>query len=197
MTLAENRTVQMEAARRRAYTQLMGEKAESLMLAQQMATAYDKNTFYQGRAAQMTLPKSLSKRNGEGSAVPLIKGVNDAESYSAEAIQQEHNAEHYSDELVTCGQKVFESIALIQLSFPADEELDNRIAAVQAMLTRTDDMLPPESLMQRMLWVMTTEDAEAQLSLRAKKRMPYMEKAVQPITDLLDYLKAEIGKGAA
>jgi hypothetical protein len=186
MTLAENRKVQLQAVRRQAYTQLMGEKAELLMLLQELTQAHDKDTFYQGRAAQLAVAAK--------SRPAPSKATDDPQSYLAEAVQQERNADHYSDEVVACNQKVFESIALIQLSFPADPELDSRIAAVQAMLTRTDDVVPTESLRQRMAWVVSTEDAEQQLSIRQKQRMVYIEQAVRPITDLLTYLKPVLAK---
>ena len=57
------------------------------------------------------------------------------------------------------------------------------------MLTRTDDVFPRESLRERLAWVMATEDAEQQLSIRQKQHMAYIEKAVQPVTDLLDYIR--------
>ena len=186
MTLAENRKVQLQAARRQAYTQLMGEKAELLMLLQELTEAHDKDTFYQGRAAQLAV--AAESRSGPR------KATDDPQSYLAQAVQQERNADHYSDEVVACNQKVFESIALVQLSFPTDPELDSRIAAVQAMLTRTNDVIPTESLRQRMAWVVSTEDAEQQLSIRQKQRMVYIEQAVRPVTDLLTYLKSALAK---
>ena len=65
------------------------------------------------------------------------------------------------------------------------------------MLTRADDVLGRESLKQRLMWVMTTEDAEQQLSVRRKQQLIYLEKAVQPLTDLLNCLKAQATKSPA
>ena len=65
------------------------------------------------------------------------------------------------------------------------------------MLTRADDVLGRESLKQRLMWVMTTEDAEQQLSVRRKQQLIYLEKAVQPLTDLLNCLKAQSTKSPA
>lgn len=190
MTFAENRRVQTEANRRQAYTQLAGEKAELLMLLQQLAKAHDKGTFYEGRAAQsIATANQPAKANNQRRPSPQVKGVSYRESYQSEAIQQERNVECYNDEVVTCAQKMFESIAPVQLSFPPDQQLDNKIVATQAMLTRTDDVFPRESLRERLAWVMATEDAEQQLSIRQKQHMAYIEKAVQPVTDLLDYIR--------
>jgi hypothetical protein len=109
----------------------------------------------------------------------------------SDALQQERNAEHYEDELVACAQKMFESLALVQLSFPPNASLDQEITRVESMLTRTDDVLPRESLEQRVAWAEAPDVAE-QIVARAKRNLPAVKTAVQPVTNLLVYLATEI-----
>jgi hypothetical protein len=180
----EDKRVQTRADRNRAYTQLKGQQAEFLLILQQTAVAFDKASFYQTREAQQMM---------EASKARPPKGVIDQEvNFTSVALQQERNAEHYSDELVTCSEKLFESIGLIQLSFPADATLSEKISNVEAILTRTDDIFPKETMRERVLWAMTLKDAGQAITNRQKQRIPYIQKAIEPITDLLTYLQSQI-----
>jgi hypothetical protein len=72
---------------------------------------------------------------------------------------------------VAFGQKIFESLALAQLSFPRDALLDESVARVEAMLTETHDLLPNSSLYDNLAWAKGS-DAVEQLVIRDKKRTP-------------------------
>lgn len=114
--------------------QLKGQQAEYLVILQQLSLAYEKANFYQARAAQQLI---------EGSKIPLAKESRYyQELYTSDALQQERNTEHYGDELVTCSGKIFESLGLIQLTFPPDETLIEKIASVESILTSTEDISP-------------------------------------------------------
>ena len=114
MTFAENWRIQIEANRREAYTQLAGQKAELLLLLQQLANAHDKGTIYQGRAVQSLI---AAKESNQRRPAPRVEDVDFRESYQAEAIQQERNAERFNDEVVTCSQKSLSRWPLF--SFPS------------------------------------------------------------------------------
>lgn len=189
LTLAENRKLQVEHDQRQAYSQLMGEKAELLTLLQLRAGIHDKFTFYQDRAVELALAVDPKVRLS-----PALKRMFDPQFYQDNAIQQERNADHYNEEVIESGKKMFESIGFVQLSFPPTQQLDTKIAAVQSMLTRTLDPLPPESLLERMTWVAKTQDAEKEISDRQKQHTARIEEVIQPLTDLLSYLAGEMSK---
>lgn len=180
----EDKQVQIRADRSRAYTQLKGQQAEFLVILQQLALASDKASFYQTRAVQ----QMIEARKGQ----PQKRTLNHEEIYTSDALQQERNAEHYNDELVACSEKLFESIGLIQLSFSGDATLNEKIASVEAMLTRTDDIVPREMMRERVMWAMALEDAGEAINNRQKQRIPYIKKAIEPITDLLNYLQSQV-----
>jgi hypothetical protein len=179
----EDKKVRIEADRSRAYTQLKGQQAEFLVLLQRLALAFDKGNFYQVRAMQ----RGIETHKGQQK-----KGINDQEAYASDALQQERNTERYGDELITCSEKMFESIGLIQLSFPRDAVLNDKIASVESILTRTEDIFPKETMRDRVLRAMMVQDAEQEINTRQKQRIPYILKATEPITDLLNYLQDRI-----
>jgi hypothetical protein len=185
MNLAESRATQRKIQQHQAYTQLRGEQAQFTLLFQLISDTVDKSVLYQVRATQEHMKPPRTRQSGE----MVGPKVDNSSTYTSDALQLERNVERYRDELVNCAQRMFESIALIELSFAADRELDRRVANAEAMLTSTDDLLPKESFVERISWVLRSQNAEDELSDRHKKRLPYIVKATQPITDLADYLK--------
>jgi len=145
--------------------QIKGQQAEYLLLFQMLAETVDKGNLAQVRAVQNT------------------KG-DYHQTYMSDALQQERNVEHYEDELVACSEKLFESLALAQVSFPPTEALVSKIADVDAMLTRTSNMEPHESLEQKFAWAKNL-DSSLQVGERSKIRLASIKKAVFLITDLL------------
>jgi hypothetical protein len=181
---AEDKTVQIQADRRRAYTQLKGQQAELLMILQQLMLAHDKGDFYQARAAQWMVEDHKGQEKKWTDQTVAI--------YTSNAQEQERSTEHHFDELVACSDKMFESIALIQLTFPADRTLAERIASVEAIFTRLEDIFPNEPMLERLSRNMAIVHAEQAINDQEKQRIPYIQKAIEPIMDLLNYLQSQI-----
>jgi hypothetical protein len=151
---------------------------------QRLIFAYDKGNFYQVRASQWMVESQKGR---------LKKWTNQIETiYTSDVATQERNTEHYGDELIACSEKIFESIGLIQVSFPANAILNEKIASVQAMLTTTDDILPTERVKARILRFWTTENAEQAIKDQEKEQIPYVQKWMEPLTNLLNYLQTQI-----
>ena len=176
MNIVEARRTQVETNRHQAYMQIKGQQAEFLLLFQQLLETVDRGKLAQIRAA-----------------VQYPKG-DYHQTYLSYALQQGRNAEHYGDEMVACSEKLFGSIALAQVSFPPSEALANKIGDVEAMLTRTSDIVPHESPEQTFAWA-KNPDAAHQIEERSKERMASIQKAVFPITDLLNYLSLQMETG--
>ena len=190
-----DKTVQIRADRLRAYTQLKGQQAELLKIGQLLLLANDKGFFYQVQVAQGMANTALGRKAFPPTALGklLEKLPNERALYTSEAVTEERNSEHYNDELIDCDKRMFESIGMIQLSFPQNAILDERIASVEAMLTNTEDILPHETPLDRLLSVMRgTADPEQWIGDQMKEQMPYIQRAMEPLTDLLNYLQTQI-----
>ena len=158
--------------------QLKGQQAEYLVILQQLSLALDKANFYQARAAQQLV---------EGK-----KGSNYQEVYTSDALQQERNSEHYGDDLVACSGRLFKSLGLIELTFPPDDALSQKIISVESILTQTEGIFPNETMVERVSRDMAIVDAQNAINDRQKQRIPYIQKALAPIADLLNYLHSHI-----
>ena len=147
----EATSVQRRADRVRAYTELKGEQAELLLLLGEMVGGHDKAIFYEIRSSQADFEGTLSR------SIPALKGMANLFTRSvgdlqADALQMERNSERYNDQLVSCAEKIFGSIALAQIAFAPDPILSERIANVESMLTRVEDLVPHETPGERMRW---------------------------------------------